>query len=161
MPMAASFSTYAPCREELLVRKIYSSPSRASREIKSLAPGSRVLPRYIVPSMSSKNNESFSMYASFLSLHYSILSLFGKSRRYPSPPFPPEAIFARIEERERLWTRIGKALSDEIFTCSRCKQRLMNPYLHRNPKHDPPNQSLAANRRRFQLDYIASKAQYR
>lgn len=58
-----------------------------------------------------------------------------------------------------MYEELAKLYQDEIFTCSRCKQRLMNPYLHRNPKHDPPNQSLAANRRRFQLDYIASKAQ--
>lgn len=58
-----------------------------------------------------------------------------------------------------MYEELAKLYQDEIFTCSRCKQRLMNPYLHRNPKHDPPNQSLAANRRKFQLDYIASKTQ--
>lgn len=56
-----------------------------------------------------------------------------------------------------MYEELAKLYEHEIFTCSRCKQRLMNPYLHRNPKHDPPDQSLAANRRKFQLDYIASK----
>ena len=46
----------------------------------------------------------------------------------------------------------------EIFQCTRCQQRLMNPYLHSNPKHDPPDSpQYPENRRRYQLDYIASK----
>lgn len=38
----------------------------------------------------------------------------------------------------------------------------MNPYLHPNPKHDPPDSpNYCLNRRRFQLDYIASKMDVR
>lgn len=58
-----------------------------------------------------------------------------------------------------MYEELAEFYQAEIFTCSRCKQKLMNPYLHHNPKHDPPNHSLAANRRKFQLDYIASKTQ--
>lgn len=49
-----------------------------------------------------------------------------------------------------------------VFDCTRCQQKLLNPYLHCNPKHDPPNSpEFPGNRRKFQLDYIASKEQIR
>jgi uracil-DNA glycosylase len=60
-----------------------------------------------------------------------------------------------------MYTKLAKFYQKEIFTCTRCRQKLINPYIHANPKHDPPDQSLAANRRKFQLDYIASKKDVR
>lgn len=60
-----------------------------------------------------------------------------------------------------MYTELTEFYQREIFACARCGQKLMNPYLHANPKHDPRDQSFAANRRKFQLDYIASKQDVR
>ena len=60
-----------------------------------------------------------------------------------------------------MYTQLAEFYQNQIFSCTRCGQKLMNPYLHANPKHDPQGQSLAANRRKFQLDYIASKKDVR
>mgnify|MGYP000963936220 CR=1 FL=1 len=60
-----------------------------------------------------------------------------------------------------MYTELAEFYQRELFACARCRQKLMNPYLHLNPKHDPRDQSFAANRRKFQLDYIASKKDVR
>lgn len=57
-----------------------------------------------------------------------------------------------------MYRELAEYYCQEIFHCTRCQQRLMNPYLHSNPKHDPPDGlQYPNNRRQFQLDYIASK----
>lgn len=60
-----------------------------------------------------------------------------------------------------MYTELAELFQKEIFACTRCRQKLINPYLHANPKHDPRDQSFAANRRKFQLDYIALKKDVR
>lgn len=57
-----------------------------------------------------------------------------------------------------MYQELSDLYQNRVFDCTRCRQRLMNPYLHCNPKHDPPNRpEMPGNRRKFQLDYIASK----
>lgn len=60
-----------------------------------------------------------------------------------------------------MYTELAEFYRRRIFSCTRCTQNLMNPYLHSNPKHDPPGSQLACNRRKYQLDYIASKEDIR
>ena len=55
-----------------------------------------------------------------------------------------------------MYQQLSNYFIERVFDCTRCQQSLMNPYLHTNPKHDPP-EGLWTNRRKFQLDYIASK----
>jgi uracil-DNA glycosylase len=57
-----------------------------------------------------------------------------------------------------MYNELAQFYKERVFACSLCRQRLMNPYLHRNPKHDPPDKAgYPENRRKYQLDYIASK----
>lgn len=61
-----------------------------------------------------------------------------------------------------MYRELAEHYRKEIFQCTRCQQRLMNPYLHSNPKHDPPEGGqYPMNRCRFQLDYIESKRDVR
>lgn len=61
-----------------------------------------------------------------------------------------------------MYRELAEHYRKEIFQCTRCQQKLMNPYLHCNPKHDPPDWArYPMNRRRFQLDYIESKEDVR
>lgn len=57
-----------------------------------------------------------------------------------------------------MYQELADLYRNGVFDCSHCSQKMMNPYLHLNPKHDPPSrQDFPENRRKFQLDYIAAK----
>lgn len=61
-----------------------------------------------------------------------------------------------------MYKELTKYYEERIFGCTRCTQRIINPYLHTNPKHDAPDRpELPYNRRKFQEDYIASKKDIR
>lgn len=56
------------------------------------------------------------------------------------------------------YPELAELYKERIFTCHRCQQKLMNPYIHANPKHDPPaSPGYPLHRQSFQLEYIASK----
>lgn len=55
-----------------------------------------------------------------------------------------------------------QALFNETFVCTRCSQKLMNPYLHKNLKNDPDSgPAMAENRRRFFRRWLDAKEDIR